>query len=282
MLSRTRLAPAALISRLCALSDVQRDGTAAIAIYQQVIRGHPDYDDWINLPLLNRTGRADDFIINKDSECIRPTPYAKALPTALLIVDDLRRWRFAVHNVRLAILAPGGVLRCHVDMHQSIRLLFQLNESGRQFRHLFEDICVSMRAGELWAVNGQSPHGAANLSRTTQRALLIIDGQAAETFRHVDKQTIPRSRTIDRKPWTKVTFQIVLNRLHAVTSVARVEREILRLPFIFRMSARNGYDLLVQICERKALIACCEKTAHLWTVRAEHWRNHNCICVNTD
>ena len=111
----------------------------ALGHVAQVREIWPEVEGWINFPLFNQTGAADDLMLAMYPGEPRPTPQAATMPAAADVVRALQAAGFAVKQARVAVLAPGEVLRCHVDMYPADRLIVPLNDQDQDFRHVFGD-----------------------------------------------------------------------------------------------------------------------------------------------
>ena len=158
---------------------------------------------WVNLPLFNRSGRADDYALEAYEGLAQPTPLADALPATAELVRWVRDQGFCVEVARIAVLEPGAQLRAHVDEYERLRLIVSLNEDPA-FRHVLGELCVSFAAGELWAVDGHACHGAANLHASARRVALLIDARP-ETSQlpswYAGPWEVPAARRLARDPW---------------------------------------------------------------------------------
>jgi hypothetical protein len=274
-------APAGRIAKLFPADELSAQSARAVSVARDLARRHPEYGDWLVVPILNRTGACDDSTINTDGRSVRFTELALSFPCAIAVARHLELYGYQAHNIRLAVLVPGGILRCHTDMHSSMRLLLPLNESARNFRHLFENVCVSTKPGELWAVDGKRVHGAANLSRTDFRALLIIDGVSSDTSPILPTPwDIPTECIVRRHDWNPALRESLGHELGNISEVSELERQVLKLPFEYELSATGGYDFLIELFRQKARAAHPAELAHFWSERADYWTLHNCVCVS--
>lgn len=282
--SRSTAAPAGFFGRPFADLNVSDDLRESLCILQEVRSSIPDLSSWINVPLVNKTGAVDDLSLAADGEPGRPTEYGQRLPRVMGAVSWLTAEGFVVQNARLAILLERDVLRPHVDMHSSIRLLVPLNEQKDDFRHVFGEQCVAMRPGELWGIEPTICHGAANVARAGQRVMLLIDaaekGPTPAWYR--DAWVIPDSSRVQRAQWSDEARREFVGRLSLQagrTPICDVEREWLLAPFEYELPPERMYEELIAFCKSSAATLSSEKEAHEWQVRAEYWVRHKCVCV---
>ncbi|MCB9547824.1 MAG: aspartyl/asparaginyl beta-hydroxylase domain-containing protein [Myxococcales bacterium] len=238
----------------------------ALGHVAQVREIWPEVEGWINFPLFNQTGAADDLMLAMYPGEPRPTPQAATMPAAADVVRALQAAGFAVKQARVAVLAPGEVLRCHVDMYPADRLIVPLNDQDQDFRHVFGDDCVAMGAGELWGVAGHVCHGAAHVGADGARVALLVDADP----------TASTPPAWYRAPW-RIPAERRLVRpalgaaARAALDAADDEAPWLRAPFQFDLTAEAAYDGLIAACERRGQVE-----------RAAYWRRHACVCVPVD
>jgi hypothetical protein len=282
--SRSMSAPAGFFGQRFADLNVGEDLEESLSILREVRSSIPDLSSWINVPLVNKTGDVNDLSLATDGEPGRTTEYGRRLPRVMSAVSWLSAEGFVAQNARLAILLERDVLRPHVDMHSSIRLLVPLNEQKDDFRHVVGEQCVAMRPGELWGIEPTICHGAANVARSGQRVMLLIDaaenGPTPAWYR--DPWTIPDSSRVQRASWSDDARKEFLGRLSLQighTPSCDVEREWLLLPFEYELSPEHMYEELIAFCKSSAAMLPVEKEVREWQVRAEYWMRHKCVCV---
>jgi hypothetical protein len=282
--NRSVNAPAGFLGRPFSDLNVGEDLEESLSILREVRSSIPDLSSWINVPLVNKTGNSDDLSLAADGEPGRTTEYGRRLPRVMSAVTWLSAEGFVVQNARLAILLERDVLRPHVDMHSSIRLLAPLNEQKDDFRHVVGEQCVAMRPGELWGIEPTICHGAANVARSGQRVMLLIDaaenGPTPAWYR--DARIIPDSSRVQRAEWSgeaRTEFLRKLSLQIGRTPICDVEREWLLAPFEYELSPERMYEELIAFCKSSAAALPGEKEAREWQARAEYWVRHKCICV---
>jgi len=167
-------APANIFAQRFDPVPLRRDARTGSAVASEIGGMHSSLTSWVNFPLINSSGSPYDLDL-RNTRKQKETVYAIQMPAAMAIVEWLRFQGFHVQHARIAVLFSRDLLRPHVDMHQSVRLLVQLNDQGNNFRHVFGNYCIAMKAGELWGVDGSICHGAANLSQAEDRVMLIVD-----------------------------------------------------------------------------------------------------------
>jgi Aspartyl/Asparaginyl beta-hydroxylase len=267
-------------------SDLNPSGDLeeSFSILREIRSSIPDLASWINVPLVNQSGADDDLSLAADGGPGRITEYGRRLPRVTRAVNWLTAEGFVVQNARLAILLERDVLRPHVDMHSSIRLLVPLNEQGDDFRHVFGEQCVAMRPGELWGIEPTICHGAANVARSGQRVMLLIDASEKGPTPSWYKAAwmIPDSSHVARSAWTagaREEFLSNMARQIGRVPIGDVEREWLLLPFEYELSPECMYEELIAFCESASGVSSAESEAREWRARAEYWVRHKCICV---
>jgi hypothetical protein len=276
-------APATLFRKRFDPRALEADAAAGCAIGRKLAATGSGLNSWINVPLINSTGGPDDIDLRFSCRQ-KETIYAKQLRGTMSIVEWLRSEGFSVNHARLAILLCQDLLRPHVDMHQSVRMLVQLNEHGLDFRHVFGNCCVALQAGELWGVDGTVCHGAANLAANSERVILILDCSPTKVpVWHSAPWNIPALRILPRQPWNKSAR---LEQTRRAMDLARedgsssAEKEWLLLPYRYEVESHTMYSELIQFCEQMASASKPPEESELWSSRACYWRAHDCVCVS--
>jgi hypothetical protein len=281
-------APANVFAKKFDPAPLRSDAKTGSAIAREIGGRHSGLTSWVNFPLVNSTGAPEDLDLSKSREQ-KETAYAMQLPAAMAIVEWLRQADFHVQHARIAVLFSRDLLRPQVDMHHSVRLLVQLNDQGTDFRHVFANYCVAMKAGEVWGVDGSVCHGAANLAEAGDRVMLIVDCNPAPDgvppwYR--GRWKIPRNRIVPRKKWNQASrleclgraFELAGQRGHSFA-----EREWLFVPYEYRVEPHAMYSELIDFCRQMAAHSKQQADSALWTGRALYWNAHDCVCVsNTD
>jgi hypothetical protein len=254
----------------------------ALEIVREIRAEIDGLSSWINFPLFNKTGDHWDLSLGRYEGAASPTEYADRLPYSAKIVRDLAAEGWDLEYARIAVLLGRDVLRSHVDMYTSVRFVVPLNEHA-DFRHVFDRYCVSMRVGELWGIDPDTCHGAANIGFEGSRVALLVDARP-ETSRRPDwfrtELQIPADRQLQRKPWTDQARTEVRQMARArkiVRGIEAAEREWFFVPFEYDITPRQAYDELILFC--RFMVADDSKNATTWEARADHWTKHNCICV---
>jgi hypothetical protein len=145
------------------------------------------------------------------------------------------------------------MLRPHVDTFPNRRVLIPLTEQGDNFRHLYGDTCFVMRAGEVWGGDGTSCHGAANVSASGYRVLLLLDvapdvAEASTPVWFRAPWEVPDEARVFRPSLPRAARHA---RYETARGLARggghnaAEREILLLAFEFDMPAEHAYRELL-------------------------------------
>ena len=229
----------------------------ALKAVEPVRAAWPQMEGWINFPLFNQTGDAEDLRLEMYAGAGRMTPHAAQMPATRGVVSALRDAGLAIKQARIAILDPRSALRCHVDMYPAARLIMPLNAEGSAHRHVFGSACISMRPGELWGVDGDVCHGAANVAESGHRVALLVDADL-EASSLPDWYTapwkIPDNRRVARARWSGVPYD--------------TEAEWHLAPFEYQLTPEEAYAHLVAWCR-----------LHGQAERAEFWASHACVCV---
>ncbi|MBL4846359.1 MAG: aspartyl/asparaginyl beta-hydroxylase domain-containing protein [Planctomycetes bacterium] len=261
-------------------ADAER-GLAAVARFREQDSSLPG---WVNLPLFNRSGAPDDYTLEAYEGSARETPLCAELPAAAELVRWVADQGLSVEVARLAVLEPGSQLRAHVDEYDRLRLIVTLNEDPA-FRHVLGDLCVSFQAGELWAVDGHTCHGAANLHPHRARAALLIDARP-ESSRLPDWYAscweVPPARCLSRAPWDEparatrlAEARALLEATPTTPELSPAEAHLLSAPYSFELDHSAAYSSLVDFCRELAA----EHGEPTWSERAEFWEARACRCV---
>lgn len=261
-----------------------RDARTAINIVDTIRADLPGLDGWINFPLLNQSGQGGDLRLEAYTGRSRPTEYANDLPMTMTIVRELGRAGFDFRYARIAVLPGRDVLRPHVDMYAATRLIVALNEQGDDFRHVFDDVAVAMRAGEVWAVEGSRCHGAANVSRSGTRVALLLDAQLGSgPADWAAPWQIQPDRRLHRPLWTAGTREArreLFRQLAAAHGWEAAEKEWHFLAFEFDIRPHDAYAELIALYEDLSSAAQAPQRRRFLRARAGHWSRHNCVCVD--
>lgn len=217
----------------------------------------PQMQGWVNLPLYNQSGAADDLMLAMYPGSPKPTPHAAQMPATTAVVERLRAEGFAVKQARIAVLDPRSALRCHVDMYPAARLILPLNAQGDAYRHVFDALCVAMNPGELWGVHGDVCHGAANLAATGHRVALLIDADLATSDPpawYSDPWELPVTRGLARPDWQGAGYA--------------TEDDWHLAPFEYALRPEEAYAHLIDWCAARGDAE-----------RAAFWQSRACVCV---
>lgn len=237
----------------------------ALHLVAEVREIWPEIEGWVNFPLFNETGDAGDLRLALYDGVARPTPQAARMPATAAVVGRLQAEGFAVQQARIAVLAARECLRCHVDMYPAHRLIVPLNDQGDDFRHVFGDFCVAMRAGELWGVAGHHCHGAAHVAREGHRVALLVDA-------HPSAGHPPAWFTAPWQPPDRVLFrpELTSEKTREINQLPEAEAEAawLMAPFEYALSPEAAYAELVAFWQRLGR-----------PDRAAYWQQHACVCV---
>lgn len=133
---------------------------------------------WTGIPLLSEHGDGDSLYAastEQPSFDVRPMPFGQRCPLLLAAIAQLH---CRVKSARLLRLAPGSVIREHVDAD----LIWREGEARLHIPLVTHDRVefyvdgerVLMRDGECWYLNLSRPHRVQNLG-TTARVHLVLD-----------------------------------------------------------------------------------------------------------
>jgi Aspartyl/Asparaginyl beta-hydroxylase len=247
------------VDSAAALYDLRFDGVRsheecaqAVAIVERMKSEMPDLRDWINFPLMNESGRTDDFNLVQSNRSGTYTDYVSRFPSCREIVEAFRERSMVVTDARIAVLYERGIFRPHTDSYDSARFLIPLNELDRDFRHIVDPACFLMRAGELWWIDGHSLHGAANVGNRAKRVMLLID-VSRESARSAlgPSRPIPADHLCEREPWTGEARTAIFEELRAVAgswSFDAVQQELLMIPFLYDIGVARAYGEIEAFC----------------------------------
>lgn len=250
-------APAACFGPFADPAALAAEVPYALAAIEAVRAAWPQMEGWINFPLFNASGDADDLMLEMYAGAARETPHAALMPASRAVVRRLIAAGFAVKQARIAVLLPRSALRCHVDMYPAARLILPLNAHGDAFRHVFGDTCVAMAAGELWGVDGAICHGAANVAPSGHRVALLVDADLAESTPpawYTAPWALDADRAVPRPAWAGVDYP--------------TEDAWHLAPFEYALSPEAAYAHLIDWCARQGDAE-----------RAAFWRSRACVCV---
>lgn len=267
------------------LAHPEADARAALDIVHELQAECPELRTWTNFPLFNASGDEKDLRLQAYSGSPQETPYGRRLPEAARIVRVLSEQGFDISYARIAVLFERDVLRPHVDMQDSIRLIIPFNDQRDDFRHVFGPIAVAMRTGELWVIDGQTCHGAANISRVGRRVALLVDARTESSTPpdfYFRSWHIPSDRRLTRCSWDAEAQQKAVESFtHTAkwTGVDAAERAWHFTSFEFNIHPELAYQELISLLDRLAETDSSPEDAELWSERAEYWRHHKCVCV---
>lgn len=226
---------------------------AAVSIVEHMKREDPDLRAWINFPLMNESGRTDDFALEHLNRGGTYTDYALRFPSCREVVEKFRDRSMVVTNARIAVLFEQGIFRPHTDSYDSSRFLIPLNQHDTDFRHIVDPTCFLMRAGELWWIDGRSLHGAANVRDREKRVMLLIDVTSTSAREALGpSQPIPADHLCERKPWTTDSKAELFGKLESVAgawSFDALERELLMIPFLYDLDVARAYAEIAAFCD---------------------------------
>lgn len=277
--------PAGLLSpRPVEAARLQAEAPRALAAVERLRAEVPDLPGWVNLPLFNQSGDAQDYALEAYEGQAQPTSLADELPAAAELVRWVREEGLCIEVARIAVLEPGAQLRAHVDEYERLRLIVTLNEDPA-FRHVLGDLCVSFRSGELWAVDGHTCHGAANLHSSQRRVALLIDARP-ESSQLPDWYSapweVPTERQIPRGPWDERARAERLGEVRELIDtppespeLSPAEARLLLAPYERVLDHAEAYASLVDLYRSLAH----EAGEPAWSERAEFWEARACRCV---
>lgn len=250
------------------------DAAVAHQIADSLRNAARDLPGWVTFPLLNATGSRHDLAVHPRATTAIPTAYASRLPFTMSALRTLAHAGVRITQARVAVLFERDVLRPHVDEYASTRLILALNEQGSDFRHVFDDICFAMCAGQVWCVRGDICHGAANVAPSGRRASVIIDVEP-QTISAVVPVTwsIPTKQRVQRRRLTQAVRQAYDDAAWALAKTDRLEeaeRIWLFLPFEVRARAASVYDELVGFAERNIRRSDTSREQEHWRRRREY------------
>ncbi len=278
-------APAGLLRADVGSTELVAEVPTALAILADMRASIPDLAGWVNFPLANGSGDAMDATLAQHGGPARPTSYAARMPATAALVEELAGDGFAVTHARIAVLGARDVLRAHVDMHFSIRIIVPLNDQGDDFRHIFGDVATAMRAGELWSLDPGVCHGAANVARHGHRVALLVDADPTASDPpawYRQPWSLPPERHLRRSAWSAAARAALTRRAAgelAGGGPEQAEREWLLAPFEYDLAPEAAYDELVAACRMLAADADTPAAADYWRARERHWTAHSCVCV---
>ena len=246
----TRRAPATRYDRHLDPALCRADAGRAVAIFRELRAADAGLAGWVNFPLLNESGRADDVGLEPPAAPPRKTALAAQLPAVARILDGFEREGLKLQFARIAVLGRRDALRPHVDTYPNTRLLIALSEQGDDFRHLYDNACFAMRVGEVWGGDGAACHGAANVAFSGHRVLLLLDvvpdAGAPDWLRA--RWRLPPGSTVARPRLSPEARRRLFDSARALAlddGPERAERELLLLPFEYAMRADFVYRELV-------------------------------------
>lgn len=277
--------PAGLLSpRPVEPARLRAEAPRVVAAVERLRSEVPDLPGWVNLPLFNRSGSAEDYLLEAYQGEALATPLADELPACAELVRWVRNEGLSVEVARLAVLEPGAQLRAHVDEYERLRLIVTLNEDPA-FRHVLGELCVSFQSGELWAVDGHTCHGAANLHPKTPRVALLIDARP-ESSQLPDWYSagweVPVARQIPRGPWDAVAREARLSEVRSLIEgpprdpeLSPAEARLLLAPYERVLDHAEAYASLVDLYRDLAA----SEGESGWSERADFWEARACRCV---
>ena len=260
------------------------EALAAISQVRQIQLQMPDVQGWINFFLGNQSGDFRDMRLENYPGSFHPTTLAQTMPYIMSVIHALAVEGFAFQYCRIAVIEGRSLLRCHVDMYRSARLILPLTRQGSDFRHLFEHQCFFMTTGELWAINGDVCHGAANIAPAGYRVALLLDAHDRPDslpgwWR--SQWSIPTDRLIQRPAWTdqqRTECRMRAEQFLSTGDTDAAEQVWLFAPFEYELLPADGYAELIRFCTEKASSSNPEQ-AQFWSERHAYWINRNCRCA---
>lgn len=272
----------ALYSQRFDAAALSVDALEALVIVREIQASAPGLNSWINFPLFNQTGDSSNLLLGQYQDPALPTAYAARLPYSTKVVRELAAEGWDLEYARIAVLFERDVLRSHVDMYTSVRFVIPLTEHA-DYRYVFGEHCVSMRVGELWGIDPDTCHGAANIGWQGSRVALLVDVRPSSSrcptwFRA--KRNIPSDRQIHRSVWNDDTRALVRQAARARKihhGIVAAEREWFFVPFEYAITPHHAYEELIAFC--RVMAEEDQAAAAMWADRAEFWEKHNCVCV---
>jgi Aspartyl/Asparaginyl beta-hydroxylase len=244
--------PAALYNLRFDRAGLRQECGAAVSIVERMKAESPDLRDWINFPLMNESGRTDDYRLVQSNRSGTYTDHASRFPHCREIVEVFRARSMVVTDARIAVLYERGIFRPHTDSYDSSRFLIPLNEQETDFRHIVDPTCFLMRAGELWWIDGHCRHGAANVRDRGKRVMLLIDvSRDSPRSALGPSRPIPSDHLCPRMPWTEEARAAIFEHLRPVVgswSFDDVERELLMIPFLYDLDVARSYAEIEAFC----------------------------------
>lgn len=232
-------------------------------------------EGWINFPLINQTGDPNDIRLSPCDRIGIFTSHAARMPFCVEVLKDLLNAGLFISHARIAVLFQRSVLRPHVDMFRSWRLLLALTEQQTEFRHIVGCNCLAMRAGEIWTIDGRVCHGAANLSAKRARVTLLIDARPGPLLCIGQASPLPDDHCVYRPPWTNASRTHLFLKAATVAKFgmySAVEREFLFIPFEFEIGASQTCVELMTFCKWFATKNANPQQQRYWQLRAERIR----------
>ena len=203
---------------------------------------------WINYPLLNASGRGDDYSLQDNGSAPRATEHAAALPPIAALARRLRDEGVPLHCARVAVLFPRSVFQPHADLYESVRLLIPLTDHpAGECRYLSQSVRFSMVPGDAWRIIRRAVHGSANLSRTSPRVALLLDltsGSDAPPWT-AGGNGVPDDRRIVLPPWTDDRraewFDHIRGREQSANAATAIH-EFALLPFLYEIEPQRAVE----------------------------------------
>jgi aspartyl/asparaginyl beta-hydroxylase len=227
----------------------------ALNIIQELRKNDPSLNSWINFPLLNRDGRPENNNLNDYVTEFRFTKYAESFPYSIEIVNWLLTQGFKVKYCRIAVLVENDILRPHIDMFPATRFLIPLSDQNKDFRHIVGNVCVVMKVGSFWSLDGSVPHGAANIANYGKRVMLLVDCKTEHSQFpkwYFSPKKISPQQIIKRDEWNserrKMTIESSMTKVMN-GNFFEAEKEWLILPFKYELSIPKMYEELIRFSE---------------------------------